>query len=734
MRNSRYIKNTIFILIGLFISPLYVNAVSVSPPTAKSILLYYTLNAGDVNFVTNNVTDRSGHGNIGTLTNGPTATGGKLAQAVSFDGSNDYISVPDSDSWTFSGDFTIALWTNFASIDGAGEWWRTAFVAQDESSGNVNKWIFSYDGNADKLLFHINTTGGGGPTILSSGTWSPSLNRWYHVVISRTGSNYTFYVDGSLNGTATNGTTIPNAASPLTIGWGETLGKTFNGALDEVRVYNRTLSAGELRSLYSAGLPTKTSTSQNTRFTGGLVLNQSFNGPDVSFFSNTAFDRSGQGNNGIFVNMSTSSSRVPAKIGQGLRFDGIDDHIRISQNSSLRPTVSVSVASWVRSTENITNSKIACHDYRGNGTWDAPFISYCLQASASGGDLGKPQLDITTTGSAFSVLTANRVIPLNQWHHIVGTFDSSLSSNQMKIYIDGVLDNQTTKTGIIEYGGTADLAIGADSPHHVDELFRGNLDEVRVYNRALSATEVVTLYKAGGPAQTNVSQNTRFNGGLILNQSFNGPDVGFFSNTAFDRSGQGNNGVLTNMSTSSSPVSGKIGQALRFDGVNDSITLSTATLAPDTGFTVNFWEKYRSSAPQITLRLKGTSKEFIFYQDSLGTPIYAGFRTTGGTNNMVASSPTCTACAPSNNINVWQMYTVTYNGGAKTSASSFGVYRNGVSVGLTSTTAGGDTTNDNVIGVDNNSTSWLNAVLDEVRVYDRVLSATEIQTLFRTGR
>ena len=91
---------------------------------------------------------------------------GKIDDAQDFDGVDDYVEVPDSPHWILgggTGNFAIELWANLATLTQGG-WWTAAFIAQDEGGGSTNKWIFSWDKDTDKLVFHINTPAGGVPS------------------------------------------------------------------------------------------------------------------------------------------------------------------------------------------------------------------------------------------------------------------------------------------------------------------------------------------------------------------------------------------------------------------------------------------------------------------------------------------------------------------------------------------------------------------------------------------
>ena len=195
------------------------------------------------------VVDSSGKGNHGAtkLNTSALTTAGVMGSALAFNGTTDFISVPDKDDWTFSGDFTIALWVRFESLNP--KWWQSAFIAQDQGPGQKSKWIFSYDPVSKKTLFHINGPTTNGP-IIQGHSWIALTGTWYFVAVSRSGNTYTFYRQGYPDGTQVNATPILNAAAPLTIGWAEGNDK-FHGALDDVVIFNRALSDVEIKALYA---------------------------------------------------------------------------------------------------------------------------------------------------------------------------------------------------------------------------------------------------------------------------------------------------------------------------------------------------------------------------------------------------------------------------------------------------------------------------------------------------
>jgi hypothetical protein len=165
---------------------------------------------------------------------------------------------------------------------------------------------------------------------------------------------------------------------------------------------------------------------------------------------------------------------VKGKFGTALEFDGVDDHVLVS-NFNL-PEDNWSISSWVK---------------RGNlgGIW----ISHNKTRTANnnlhlffrGGNNGKPEIDYYN-----NALVANNIVDEGDWAHIVFVVESN--SNR-KVYINAVLDN-TDKNGVKYTGGAAPLYIGIffDCCR-----FKGLIDEVAIFNVALTEDDIKSLMTNG---------------------------------------------------------------------------------------------------------------------------------------------------------------------------------------------------------------------------------------------
>ena len=195
--------------------------------------------------------DSTPNGNDGTLVGNTTYSQGIFGQAFSFDGSGDHVSIPDDDLWSFSGDFTVAVWATFAtqpggSIGNPG----SSFIAHDEGGGLQDKWWLAL--GANQVNFHIN---GPGSVFLAETTLSPILlDTWYHFAAKREGNLFTIFIDGVAGASESSPLPITNASTPLTIGWSE-ISFYHHGLIDDVTLYDRALSDTEIGILASVPEP-----------------------------------------------------------------------------------------------------------------------------------------------------------------------------------------------------------------------------------------------------------------------------------------------------------------------------------------------------------------------------------------------------------------------------------------------------------------------------------------------
>jgi prepilin-type N-terminal cleavage/methylation domain-containing protein len=187
--------------------------------------------------------DSSGFANTGTLTNSPTwqsASSCKAGECLSFDGTSDYVNVPSASMLNFTSDgvFSISFWVNPTTLASS---WRRGIIVQEDYLNSGYRIGFASGGQP---MFW--TTQSGGSLQLSS-SQDLTVSTWNHLVI--TFDNQQAYI--YLNGVQTSSSTGAYVAGSNPIRLGYPVSEWFSGLLDDIRYYNRVLSATEILNLYN---------------------------------------------------------------------------------------------------------------------------------------------------------------------------------------------------------------------------------------------------------------------------------------------------------------------------------------------------------------------------------------------------------------------------------------------------------------------------------------------------
>ncbi|MGX5719942.1 LamG domain-containing protein [Shinella zoogloeoides] len=142
-------------------------------------------------------------------------------------GSSAYLTAPDSPSWDFTADFTIDAWVRLSNLTGPR-------VIASVYSGSGLGWSFQYRGDRGATLIF-----GSGDTTIIERPWSPSVNTWYHVAVSRTAGTLRLFINGVQSGaTQSNASSFSGTTTPLQIGRLSGIGFVFAGWIDELRISN----------------------------------------------------------------------------------------------------------------------------------------------------------------------------------------------------------------------------------------------------------------------------------------------------------------------------------------------------------------------------------------------------------------------------------------------------------------------------------------------------------------
>lgn len=219
--------------------------------------------------------------------------------------------------------------------------------------------------------------------------------------------------------------------------------------------------------------------------TNGLVLYLPFRSDEGT---NTT-DQSTAHNDGHVLGPTwQSAGRVD---GGSYQFDGTNDYLNLGTDASLAPT-ELTIALWVKTTTTTHNTDVYVDKQRSVGS---AYMLSLAGVEASGGQAGKIEFAFYSTGPNWVKVFGASTINNGAWRHVAVTY----SNTTARIYMDGALDASGTMSGGLPYNGTHACKIGQYG-YGAAGYPAATLDEVLMYNRPLTATEIYGVYESGLPA------------------------------------------------------------------------------------------------------------------------------------------------------------------------------------------------------------------------------------------
>ena len=404
-------------------------------------------------------------------------TTGKIDGALDFDGANDYVALPDNDPvWLPQYNFALSVWVYFEREPASAPQPTILDFNFGESGTTANELGYKVGISpiAEKLVFAMTTTTNPDENLFLDDVLV--ANRWYHIVAVRDGTTQAIYIDGQLSADRT--------CSPDPIdfvgGYDDdkvNIGRSttdpgdprfhLKGKIDDVRIYDRALSTEEIEQLYHEG-------------TDGLVAHWEFDESE----GNIAYDSVGDNDGNVY-----GAQWTTGKIDGALDFNGLADYVEVTDDPSLRFSQydSFSISYWAKPLSGLDGSILGKYragersgvfGYRTSWYGDKSAFRFDAEKSYSGKTI---------------IYTPDDSAPAGIWYHVTCVYDNK----DMKIYLNGQFAADGTFS--CDTGSTTpdnNLAMGARLWDHTINLhYNGSIDDVRIYDRALSEEEVLQLYQ-----------------------------------------------------------------------------------------------------------------------------------------------------------------------------------------------------------------------------------------------
>lgn len=579
---------------------------------------------------------------------------GNLNSALNFNGSAIYRIHENSDKLNFgTGDFSICLWMKSNAFNNVYQ-----IIGKDSHSAtSVNVGYYLQYLNNNTILFttrDLNST-----NYLSSVKTLPE--GWNLITGVRKSNILYLYINGELWGTLPE-TTKTNVSSNADFKIGrfdEGTQPSFNGNLDDIRIYNRALSLNEIKKMLTKNL------------LDGRIAYYPFNG--------NANDESGNGHNGIVRDATLTTDRF-GRSNQSYFFNGVNSVITANSSDFPLGNSTRTLNFWFKFQYNPNAIESLIIGYGNTYLSNGSFHLYFHR--------DEKKLTFTQYGIAVKGTT---VMQTEKWYFASCVYTGS----KIILYLDGKKEIEWVYN--INTGSANNLLNLGDNYYVTNRMYKGCIDDVSIYKRALNEVEIQALY-----AQDQAN-------GLVAYYPFNG--------NANDESGNNNHGLVTG-ATLTSDRFGKPNRAYSFNGIDNNINCgNAASLAPSMTdkISVSAWVKfYDLTNSQCLLGKWGNSPvEYILYKDPSNNIIW-------NINNIdpivYPLNPVC---------NKW------YHIIAVSDENNKKLYINGQLVQVGSGIASiNSSSNGLILGYESSGPSILNGVIDDIRIYNRVLTSNEIEQLY----
>lgn len=619
-------------------------------------------------------------GNNGTLVNGVSFAGGKVDQAFSFAQANQqYVDL-------FAGAPSHLLTNTAGSISA---WVNNSPVAVSQfnmvaafGSGNAGEAVgFGIQNGNVRVYHHTDAFDWLTGVPVAVGTWT-------HITYTWDGTTERLYKDGALAVNRPRSFNYVPGYARIGFGFINDASVFFNGRIDELAIFDRTLDPAEVAAIAAAGEAGMCPECASPA--AGLV----------SWWP-------GEGNNNDIVGsnegtLMNGASFRQGKVGQAFNFAVAGQHVEIPDSPSLRPMNGITLDGWFKFNNSNPQAAMISKPFLTTG-----YNSYVMWMQ--GGNFN------ASFGGAYIAYTFDPVP--GRWYYMAYTYDDATTMH--RLFIDGVNVASTAFDGNANYDA-APLLIGMDSDDGLPVLqLVGMADEVGVAGQAISPSEVLATYNAGitGKCNSCAPQPT----GAI--SWWHGED------NVNDAVG-GNYGVLLGGATF---APGKVGRAFSFNGSTAAVRIpDNPTLDVTTEFTFGAWVKPANipTFPYGSLILSkvgplGNLNGYQMTVTNIGgvNKVWCGFNTGGNV------WPQYTASGGSVTVGEWTFISCTYD------HNTLAVYQNGEQVGtnVVGPLTVFNTSSDIKLGSDDVAQQFYSGLIDEPMVFGRALTLNELRAIYDAG-
>jgi fibronectin type 3 domain-containing protein/azurin len=633
----------------------YSNVASATTPAAPTgLMAAYGFSEGTGTATS----DASGNGNNGTLTGATWTTQGQSGNALSFNGTTNFVTIPDAASLDLGGTGTIEAWVKLTSINR----WNAVMAKGNTNNDPAHNYAIDIN-TANRVICYV---GNGSSAVLLTSTSALAANTFYHLACTWNGSTIALYINGNLNASVGQSITPAGNTSPLYIGQFGGNADRFAGIIDEVRIYNRGLTMSQVQQ------------DMNTPVGGAPT-------PD------------------------TTPPTAPTGLG------------------ATAATASQINLSWTASTDNVgvTGYQVercqnaGCSNFaqiatpsgttlQDTGLLASTPYSYRVRAvDAAANPSGYSNIASATTLTPPPPDTTPPIAPSNLTATAVGAGQINLgwTASTDNVAVTGYRVERCAGAGCSNFAQIA-APTGTGTTYNDTT----NLQPSTSYSYRVLAVDAVP--NLSGYSNVASATTAAASTGLVASYPFS---EGTGTTTA-DRSGNANHGTITGASWT---AQGKFGNALSFNGTSNFVSIpDAATLDLSIAGTVEAWVRMSSASRWNSVMAKGNSNSNPAHNYAL--EITDTNRVLCILGNGSSSLVVMSASALSNNT--FYHLACTWDG------ATVSLYINGaLSASSDQTISPNGNTSPLYIGQFGGNSDRFAGIIDEVRIYNRALSPTEIQ-------